>query len=146
MTDSVTLHTDGSCLRNPGPGGWAAVLQWRDEIRELSGAVADSTNNRMELQAAIEGLNALKRPMAVDLHTDSKYVMQGVESWMPRWKLNGWRTAAKKPVLNQDLWQELDAALRRHQVTWHWVKGHAGNEMNERCDELARAAATALAG
>ena len=113
MTDNVTLHTDGSCLRNPGPGGWAAVLQWRDEIRELSGAVADSTNNRMELQAAIEGLNALKRPMAVDLHTDSKYVMQGVESWMPRWKLNGWRTAAKKPVLNQDLWQELDGALQR---------------------------------
>ena len=144
MTDSVTLHTDGSCLRNPGPGGWAAVLQWRDEIRELSGAVADSTNNRMELQAAIEGLNALKRPMAVDLHTDSKYVMQGVESWMSRWKLNGWRTAAKKPVLNQDLWQELDAALQRHQVTWYWVKGHAGNEMNERCDELARAAASSI--
>ena len=87
MSDSITLHTDGSCLRNPGPGGWAAVLQWRDEIRELSGAVADSTNNRMELKAAIEGLNALKRPMAVNLHTDSKYVMQGVESWMPRWKL-----------------------------------------------------------
>ena len=98
----------------------------------------------MELQAAIEGLHALKRPMAVDLHTDSKYVMQGVESWMPRWKLNGWRTAAKKPVLNQDLWQELDTALQRHQVTLHWVKGHAGNEMNERCDELAHAAASSI--
>ena len=104
----------------------------------------ETTNNRMELQAAIEGLKALKRPMEIDLHTDSKYVMQGVTDWMPRWKSNGWRTAAKKPVMNQDLWQELDAALQRHQVTWHWVKGHAGNEMNERCDELARAAASSI--
>ena len=100
----------------------------------------------MELQAAIEGLNALKRPMRVELHTDSKYVMQGVTDWMPRWKANGWRTASKKPVLNQDLWKELDEAVQRHDVAWQWVKGHAGNEMNERCDELARAAATALAG
>jgi ribonuclease HI len=106
----------------------------------------DTTNNRMELQAAIEGLNALKRPMEIDLHTDSKYVMQGVTDWMPRWKANGWRTAARKPVMNQDLWQALDAALQRHRVTWHWVKGHAGNELNERCDQLARAAATGLAG
>ena len=146
MTDRVTLHTDGSCLSNPGPGGWAAVLQWRDEKRELSGAMPDTTNNRMELQAAIEGLNALKRPMEIDLHTDSKYVMQGVTDWMPRWKANGWRTAAKKPVMNQDLWQALDEALKRHRVDWHWVKGHAGNELNERCDELARASATELAG
>jgi ribonuclease HI len=146
MADRVTLHTDGSCLRNPGPGGWAAILQWREETRELSGSVPETTNNRMELQAAIEGLNALKRPMEIDLHTDSKYVMQGVTDWMPRWKANGWRTAAKKPVLNQDLWQALDEALRRHTVSWHWVKGHAGNELNERCDELARAAATELAG
>ena len=146
MTDRVTLHTDGSCLNNPGPGGWAAVLQWRDEKRELSGAMPDTTNNRMELQAAIEGLNALKRPMEIDLHTDSKYVMQGVTDWMPRWKANGWRTAAKKPVMNQDLWQALDEAMKRHRVDWHWVKGHAGNELNERCDELARAAATELAG
>ena len=136
MTDSITLHTDGSCLRNPGPGGWAAVLQWRDEIRELSGAVADSTNNRMELKAAIEGLNALKRPMAVDLHTDSKYVMQGVESWMPRWKLNGWRTAAKKPVLNQDLWQALDQA-RLAEVPLSYVKGHSGDPDNDRVDQIA---------
>jgi ribonuclease HI len=99
----------------------------------------------MELQAAIEGLNALKRPMEIDLHTDSKYVMQGVTDWMPRWKANGWRTAAKKPVMNQDLWQTLDEALQRHRVTWHWVKGHAGNELNERCDQLARAAATQIA-
>ena len=144
MADNVTLHTDGSVFAIPVPVDGAAVLQWRDEIRELSGPVDNTTNNRMELQAAIEGLNALKRPMRVDLHTDSKYVMQGVTDWMPRWKANGWRTAAKKPVLNQDLWQELDAALQRHQVSWHWVKGHAGNEMNERCDELARAAASSI--
>ena len=141
MTNAVILYTDGSCLENPGPGGWAAILQWRDEERELSGGEADSTNNRMELQAAIEGLRALKRPMQVDLYTDSTYVMKGVTEWMPRWKVNGWRTAAKKPVQNQDLWQALDAALGDHDVRWHWVKGHAGNEMNERCDELARAAA-----
>ncbi|MEC7093977.1 MAG: ribonuclease HI [Pseudomonadota bacterium] len=146
MGSSVILHTDGSCLNNPGPGGWAAILQWRGEERELSGGVEGTTNNRMELQAAIEGLNALKRPMRVELHTDSKYVMQGVTDWMPRWKANGWRTANKKPVLNQDLWKQLDEAVQRHDVAWHWVKGHAGNEMNERCDELARAAATALAG
>ena len=146
MADRVTLHTDGSCLNNPGPGGWAAVLHWRDEPRALSGAMPDTTNNRMELQAAIEGLNALKRPMEIDLHTDSKYVMQGVTDWMPRWKANGWRTAARKPVMNQDLWQALDTAVQRHQVTWHWVKGHAGNALNERCDELARAAATEIAG
>ena len=145
MSERVTLYTDGSCLQNPGPGGWAAILQWRDEERELNGSAPDSTNNRMELQAAIEGLLALKRPMAVDLFTDSTYVMKGVTEWMPRWKANGWRTAAKKPVQNQDLWQELDAALGAHDISWHWVKGHAGNDLNERCDQLARAAATALA-
>ena len=145
MSERVTLYTDGSCLQNPGPGGWAAILQWRDEERKLSGSAPDSTNNRMELQAAIEGLLALKRPMAVDLFTDSTYVMKGVTEWMPRWKANGWRTAAKKPVQNQDLWQELDAALGAHDISWHWVKGHAGNDLNERCDQLARAAATALA-
>ena len=146
MENAVTLHTDGSCLNNPGPGGWAAILQWRGEVRELSGGVEGTTNNRMELQAAIEGLNALTRAMRVELHTDSRYVMQGVTDWMPRWKANGWRTASKKPVLNQDLWKALDEAVQRHDIAWHWVKGHAGNEMNERCDELARAAATALAG
>ena len=145
MSERVTLYTDGSCLQNPGPGGWAAILQWRDEERELSGSALESTNNRMELQAAIEGLLGLKRPMAVDLYTDSTYVMKGVTEWMPRWKANGWRTAAKKPVQNQDLWQELDAALGDHAISWHWVKGHAGNDLNERCDQLARAAATALA-
>ena len=144
MSETVTLHTDGSCLQNPGPGGWAAILRWRDEERELSGGEPSSTNNRMELQAAIEGLNALKRPMQVNLFTDSKYVMQGVTDWMPKWKRNGWMTAAKKPVQNQDLWQALDEAVSRHSVSWSWVKGHAGDEMNERCDKLARAAATAF--
>jgi ribonuclease HI len=145
MSNSVTLYTDGSCLKNPGPGGWAAILKWREEVRELSGAMPKTTNNRMELQAAIEGLNALKRPMQIDLYTDSKYVMQGVTDWMPRWKANGWLTAAKKPVQNKDLWQDLDTALVQHTVAWHWVKGHAGNEMNERCDVLARTAATSIA-
>lgn len=144
MSTSVTIHTDGSCLSNPGPGGWAVILNWRGTEKELSGSVADTTNNRMELQAAIEGLNALSRPMQVELHTDSKYVMNGVTDWMARWKANGWRTAAKKPVANQDLWEQLDAATQRHQITWHWVKGHAGNELNERCDVLARSAAESL--
>ena len=143
-TEPVVIHTDGSCLSNPGPGGWAVILQWQDNERELNGSEPNTTNNRMELMAAIMGLDALTRPMTVDLHTDSRYVMNGVQDWMPRWKANGWRTAAKKPVMNQDLWQQLDTALQRHQVTWHWVKGHAGNEMNERCDELARAAASSI--
>ena len=145
MSERVTLYTDGSCLQNPGPGGWAAILQWRDEERELSGSSPDSTNNRMELMAATTGLNAVTRPMLVDLHTDSRYVMNGVQDWMPRWKANGWKTAAKKPVANQDLWQQLDEAVIRHQVRWHWVKGHAGNPLNERCDVLARSAAEAIA-
>ena len=144
MSSPVILHTDGSCLNNPGPGGWAAILQWNGNEKELSGAVPDTTNNRMELQATIEGLNALSRPMNVELHTDSKYVMDGVTAWMPKWRRNGWKTAAKKPVANQDLWQQLDAALARHSVNWHWVKGHSGDPLNERCDDLARAAAMTL--
>ncbi|MDB3892187.1 ribonuclease HI [Alphaproteobacteria bacterium] len=141
----VVIHTDGSCLSNPGPGGWAAVLQWNGNMRELSAGVPDTTNNRMELLAAIEALNALTRPMRVELHTDSKYVMNGVTDWMPRWKRNGWKTAAKKPVANQDLWQDLDAAIAPHDIEWHWVKGHSGEELNERCDILARTAAEAIA-
>lgn len=144
MSLPVSLHTDGSCLKNPGPGGWAAILQWNGNERELSGAVPDTTNNRMELQAAIEGLNALTRPMHVELYTDSKYVMDGITSWVPKWRLNGWKTATKKPVANQDLWQQLDEALSRHSVNWHWVKGHSGNPINERCDNLARAAAMTI--
>ena len=140
----VIIHTDGSCLSNPGPGGWAAILHWQGNERELTGSEPDTTNNRMELMAAIMGLNAVTRPMLVDLHTDSRYVMNGVQDWMPRWKANGWKTAAKKPVANQDLWQQLDEAVIRHQVRWHWIKGHTGNPLNERCDVLARSAAEAI--
>ena len=149
MTDQpdnlVTIFTDGSCLSNPGPGGWAAVLRWRDNEKEFVGHEADTTNNRMELKAAIMGLNAVTRAMPVALHTDSRYVMNGVQDWMPRWKANGWQTASKKPVANQDLWEQLDQAVQRHDITWHWVKGHAGNEFNERCDQLARSAAESIA-
>ena len=143
--EAIIIHTDGSCLSNPGPGGWAAILRWRDNERELTGSEADTTNNRMELMAAIQGLNAVTRPMLIHLYTDSRYVMNGLNDWMPRWKANGWKTAAKKPVANQDLWQQLDAAVSRHEIKWHWVKGHAGDPLNERCDALARAAATAIA-
>ena len=149
MTDQpdnlVTIFTDGSCLSNPGPGGWAAVLRWRDNEKEIVGHEADTTNNRMELKAAIMGLNAVTRAMPIALHTDSRYVMNGVQVWMPRWKENGWKTASKKPVANQDLWEQLDQAVQRHDITWHWVKGHAGNEFNERCDQLARSAAESIA-
>ena len=149
MTDQpdnlVTIFTDGSCLLNPGPGGWAAVLRWRDNEKEIVGHEADTTNNRMELKAAIMGLNAVTRAMPIALHTDSRYVMNGVQDWMPRWKANGWKTASKKPVANQDLWEQLDQAVQRHDITWHWVKGHAGNEFNERCDQLARSAAESIA-
>jgi ribonuclease HI len=141
----VTIFTDGSCLSNPGPGGWAAVLRWRDNEKEIVGHEADTTNNRMELKAAIKGLNAVTRAMPIALHTDSRYVMNGVQDWMPRWKANGWKTASKKPVANQDLWEQLDQAVQRHDITWHWVKGHAGNEFNERCDQLARSAAESIA-
>ena len=143
--DIVTIHTDGSCLSNPGPGGWAAILRWRDNEREIVGHEQDTTNNRMELKATIMGLNAVTRTMPITLHTDSRYVMNGVQDWLPRWKANGWKTASKKPVANQDLWRMLDEAVSRHQVTWHWVKGHAGDEFNERCDQLARGAAESIA-
>ena len=141
----VEIFTDGACSGNPGAGGWGALLRWRDTERELKGGESETTNNRMELMAAIKALESLDRPVKVDLYTDSTYVMKGVTEWMSRWKTNGWRTAARKPVQNQDLWQALDAALGAHDVRWHWVKGHAGNEMNERCDQLARAAATQIA-
>ena len=143
--DRVTIHTDGSCLSNPGPGGWAAILRWRDNEREIVGHEPDTTNNRMELMAVIMGLNAVTRAMSIDLHTDSRYVMNGVQEWMPAWKANGWKTASKKPVANQDLWQQLDEAVSRHRIRWYWVKGHAGDEFNERCDQLARTAAESIA-
>jgi len=134
----VEIWTDGACSGNPGPGGWGAVLRFGERERELSGGAAQTTNNRMELLAAIEALNALKRPCDVLLHTDSRYVMDGINDWIRGWKARGWKTAAKKPVKNADLWQDLDAANSRHRVRWHWVKGHAGDAGNERADQLAR--------
>jgi ribonuclease HI len=138
--DRVTIHTDGACSGNPGPGGWGVILQWGDHTRELKGGEAHTTNNRMELMAAIMALEALKRPCDVDLHTDSEYLRQGITDWIGGWKRNGWRTAARKPVKNTDLWQRLDAAVGRHTVHWHWVRGHSGHDLNERADELAREA------
>jgi ribonuclease HI len=136
----VVIHTDGACSGNPGPGGWGVILQWNGHARELKGGEAHTTNNRMELMAAIMALETLKRPCDVDLHTDSEYLRQGITGWIHGWKRNGWRTADKKPVKNVDLWQRLDAAVTRHTVHWHWVRGHAGHDLNERADELAREA------
>jgi ribonuclease HI len=138
--DRVTIHTDGACSGNPGPGGWGVILQWGDHTRELKGGEAHTTNNRMELMAAIMALETLKRPCDVDLHTDSEYLRQGITDWIGGWKRYGWRTAARKPVKNTDLWQRLDAAVHRHTVRWHWVRGHSGHDLNERADELAREA------
>jgi ribonuclease HI len=140
----VRLITDGSCLGNPGPGGWGAILLYGAHRKEMSGAEPQTTNNRMELTAAIRGLSALNQPCAVSIVTDSQYVKNGVEKWMAKWKRNGWKTADKKSVLNQDLWEALDRELARHKTTWEWTKGHAGHPDNERCDELARGAAEKL--
>jgi ribonuclease HI len=134
----IEIYTDGACSGNPGPGGWGAVLRWGTHEKELSGGENETTNNRMELTAAIEALDALKRPARVDLYTDSVYVRDGITKWIHGWKRNGWRTADKKPVKNLELWQRLETALARHEVSWHWVKGHAGHPENERADELAR--------
>jgi Ribonuclease HI len=137
--DSVTIYTDGACSGNPGPGGWGVLLVYQGKEKELSGGEPETTNNRMELTAAIMALEALKRPCAVDLFTDSQYVRHGITQWMHGWKARGWKTADKKPVKNEDLWRRLDAARQRHDVTWHWVRGHAGHPENERVDALARA-------
>ncbi len=134
----VDIYTDGACSGNPGPGGWGAILRYGKSEKELSGGEPDTTNNRMELTAAIEALNALNEPCKVDLYTDSSYVKDGIGGWIEGWKRNGWKTAAKKPVKNVELWQALEEARNRHDVTWHWVKGHAGHPENERADELAR--------
>lgn len=142
--EAVTLITDGACLGNPGPGGWAYILRWGGQCKEASGAEPATTNNRMELTAVIAGLTALTRRCAVTVVTDSEYVRQGVTAWMPRWKRNGWRTADKQPVKNQDLWQALDQALGRHHVAWRWVKGHAAHADNIRADALASQAARSL--
>ncbi len=139
-SNHVELYTDGACSGNPGPGGWGALLRYKSTEKELSGAEMDTTNNRMELMAAIEGLKAIKRSCHVTLYTDSKYVLQGVTEWMDGWKLRGWKTADKKPVKNQDLWMALDEQVNRHSIAWEWVKGHAGHIENERVDELARMA------
>ncbi len=138
MSGRVAIWTDGACSGNPGPGGWGAVLCCDGREKELSGGEALTTNNRMELLAAISALEALSRPCAVDLHTDSQYLRGGVTGWIKNWKRNGWRTADKKPVKNDDLWRRLDEAAARHEIGWAWVKGHAGDAMNERADELAR--------
>ncbi len=137
--DWVELFTDGACSGNPGPGGWGVLLRWRGEEKELSGGEAETTNNRMELMAAIHGLEALNRGVMARLYTDSKYLRDGITKWIHAWKRNGWKTAAKKPVKNADLWRRLDAALDRHRVEWHWVKAHAGHPENECADRLARA-------
>ena len=136
----VIIHTDGACSGNPGPGGWAAILAFSDREKELKGGELLTTNNRMELMAAIAALEALKRPCRVDLHTDSQYLRSGITSWITKWKQNGWRTADKKPVKNVDLWRRPDAALSDHDIRWHWVRGHAGHDINERADLLARGA------
>lgn len=143
---TVNIWTDGACSGNPGPGGWGAILKYGDVEKELSGAEAATTNNRMELMGAISALEALKRSSTVTLHTDSKYVMDGLTKWIHGWKKNGWKTADKKPVKNEDLWKRLDEANARHKVTWKWVKGHADDEMNNRADELARNAIQTLRG
>jgi ribonuclease HI len=137
-TDIVDAFTDGACSGNPGPGGWGAILRWRGHEKEISGGEAETTNNRMELMAAISALESLKRPTRVRVHTDSTYVKDGITKWLHAWKRRGWKTADKKPVKNVELWQRLEAAAARHTVSWHWVRGHAGHPENERADALAR--------
>jgi ribonuclease HI len=142
MSDAtpVVIYTDGACSGNPGPGGWGAILTYGDNCKEIAGGEEVTTNNRMELMAAISALEALKRPSRVELHTDSSYLKNGITQWIHGWKRNGWRTSDKKPVKNAELWQRLDEARNRHEIDWHWVKGHAGHPENERADELARQA------
>lgn len=140
----VRLYTDGSCHGNPGPGGWAAILEYGDKTRELTGNDPATTNNRMEMMAVLEGLRALKEPCIVDVWTDSRYVVDGMKSWLAGWKKRGWKTASKQPVKNEEIWRALDDEASRHTVTWNWVKGHDGHPQNERCDELANEAIARL--
>jgi ribonuclease HI len=142
----VTIFTDGACSGNPGPGGWGALLRYNGIEKELSGAEPDTTNNRMELMAAIASLESLKRTCRVEITTDSQYVLTGITSWLPNWKARGWKTASKQPVKNEDLWKRLDAATKPHTIQWFWVKGHAGHVENERVDELARHALETMRG
>ena len=134
---SIKIYTDGACSGNPGPGGWGAILHWNDHEKELSGGEDETTNNRMEMMAVIKGLEALNKPSTVTLYTDSKYVKDGAEQWLEGWKARGWKSASKKAVKNQDLWERIDSLLQEHSVTFIWVKGHSGHEMNERVDKLA---------
>ena len=136
----VTIYTDGACSGNPGPGGWGALIKFGKYKKEISGGERKTTNNRMELTAAIRALETLKRPCQIEFYTDSEYLRKGITEWIHNWKHRGWKTAAKKPVKNQDLWQKLDSAIQEHQINWHWVRGHAGHQENERVDKLARAA------
>ena len=144
MTKTIEIYTDGACRGNPGPGGWGVVLIAGRHRKTMHGGAAETTNNRMELTAAIEALNALKSASRVTLHTDSKYVMDGINEWLANWKKRGWKTSARKPVKNQDLWEALDEAAQRHEITWKWVKGHDGNPGNEAADELANLGIDAL--
>ena len=136
-TEIIEIFTDGACRGNPGPGGWGALLCWKGHEKELCGGAKETTNNRMELQAPIEALKAIRKKLPIHIYTDSKYVMEGITRWLENWKRNNWRTANKKPVKNQDLWEELDQLASSHAIEWHWVKGHAGHEGNERADALA---------
>ena len=144
MTPQVTIYTDGACSGNPGPGGWGAVLISGGHERDIFGGEGHTTNNRMEMMAAIQALDALKKPCKVELHTDSQYLRQGITEWLAGWKARGWKTADKKPVKNEDLWRRLDEARARHEVSWRWVKGHAGHPLNERADALARQGVKAI--
>ncbi|MGH8280936.1 MAG: ribonuclease HI [Gammaproteobacteria bacterium] len=144
--NEVEIYTDGACRGNPGPGGWAAVLRVKGQEKTLQGAETETTNNRMELTAAVRALDALKQPSRVTLYTDSEYVQKGISEWLRAWKLRGWKTAGRKPVKNQDLWQQLDAAAARHAVAWRWVRGHTGNPGNEQVDRLANAAIDKMLG
>jgi ribonuclease HI len=137
MTDAVIIYTDGACRGNPGPGGWGVILNYKGKVKEFYGAEKHTTNNRMELMAAIQALESLTRPCFVQLNSDSSYVLKGITDWMPNWKKRGWKTAARTPVKNEDLWRRLDAAIAKHKVEWKWVKGHSGNTNNDRADELA---------
>lgn len=143
-TTKLVVFTDGACAGNPGPGGWAAILQYGEHEKVLQGGASLTTNNRMELRAAIAAFQALTRPCAVEVHTDSEYLRRGITEWLATWQRNGWRTAAKQPVKNQDLWRALQTAMRSHRVTWHWVRGHAGHPLNERADRLAVTALNTL--
>lgn len=140
MEEKVIIYTDGSASPNPGPGGWAAILMWGDARKELCGSERQSTNNRMELTAAVKALEALKRPCVVEFHTDSEYMRKGITEWIYKWMRNGWQTAAKKPVENKELWMQLYDQTKQHEIRWVWVKGHSTNEFNNRCDELANEA------